>query len=536
MMRMVPIVRKKHKPHNMNQSSTSEQGINHVVILGGGTAGWLTAGLLAAHHNKPDARGYKLKISLVESDKIGTIGVGEGTWPTMRSTLRKIGLSETALVREANAAFKQGSQFVDWVDGSEHDAYYHPFCAPQASARLDLTPYWLQNKQQTFAHAMCFQPALCDEGLAPKNITIGEYQGLANYGYHLDAGLFSKMLHSHCTEKLGVTHIVDDVSSVERHEDGSIRGLRCEKAGLIEGDMFVDCSGFACVLIGKTLEVPFVDKRDVLMVDTALATQVEYPNPLSPIASQTISTAKPAGWVWDIGLSSRRGVGHVYSSEHMSEDEAHQVLLDHIGEGANQANIRKLSIRAGHRAKFWEKNCVAIGLSAGFLEPLEASALMLVELSATMLAEQLPARKSLLPMVQERFNQRFDYHWDRIIDFLKLHYVLSRRQEPFWQLNREKQTIPPRLLALLEEWRYRPPSRTDFELQKEVFSSESYLYVLYGMGFDTDLSHMQRSMKAHDFAQKQFQINQQVIIQNKNKLLSHRDFIAQIKDTGMHTR
>ena len=513
----------------------NNQDINRVVILGGGTAGWLTAGLLAARFNQPDADGRKLDVTLIESADIGIVGVGEGTWPTMRSTLKKIGLSETALIREANAAFKQGSQFVDWTHGTG-DNYYHPFSAPQASARLDLTPYWLLYGQGDYAQDCCFQPALCDANLAPKNITVPEYHGLANYGYHLDAGLFAKMLKQHCVSHLGVRHIVDQVNEVEREENGDIGHLKTDRSGDIHGDIFVDCSGFASLLIGKTLDVPFIDKKDVLMVDTALAMQVPYPDKLSPIASQTISTAKAAGWIWDIGLSNRRGVGHVYSSDFMSESEAEDILRQHIGEDADNIDVRKLSIRAGHRSLFWKNNCVAIGLSAGFLEPLEASALMLVELSANMLAEQLPARKSLMGNVAKRFNQRFTYHWERIVDFLKLHYVLSQRQEDFWRANRESQSIPLGLQSLLDEWRYRPPARTDFELQKEVFSSESFAYVLYGMGFKTDTGYLQRSMKAHDFAKKQLQLNQQVILQNKNKLLSHRDFIAQIKDTDMLTR
>ena len=510
------------------------KGVDHLVIVGGGTAGWLTAGLVAAQHSQADAAGRKLKVTLIESAQIGTVGVGEGTWPTMRNTVKKIGISETELIQHANAAFKQGSKFVGWVDGQ--DSYYHPFSAPQASARLDLTPYWLMHGEQAYAEDCCFQPALCDANLAPKNITIPEYQGLANYGYHLDAGLFAGMLKEHCVNNLGVVHIVDQVDRVDLRENGDIRALKTENSGEISGDMFVDCSGFASLLLGQALKVPFVDKRDVLMVDTALATQVPYADKYSPIASHTLSTAMSAGWVWDIGLSNRRGVGHVYSSEHMSENDAERALHQYIGIENPLPEVRKLNIRAGHRQQFWKNNCVAIGLSAGFLEPLEASALMLVELSAAMLAEQLPADKSLLPNVAKRFNQRFDYHWQKIVDFLKLHYVLSKRQEPFWQQNRENQTIPPGLLALLHEWRYRPPARSDFELQKEVFSSESYSYVLYGMGFKTDLSYMQRSMKAHDFAKKQMQLNQQVILQSKNKLLSHRDFIAQIKDTGMLSR
>ncbi|MEJ7806472.1 MAG: tryptophan 7-halogenase, partial [Telluria sp.] len=221
----------------------------------------------------------------------------------------------------------------------------------------------------------------------------------------------------------------------------------------------------------------------VLFNDTALAIQVPYPQEHSPISSQTTSTAQSAGWIWDIGLPTRRGIGYVYSSAHTSDAAAEQVLHQYVGQ-SDGASARKLTFKPGYRRQFWHRNCVGIGLSAGFIEPLEASALALVELSAAMLSDDMPATRAVMEIVARRFNEAFTYRWERVIDFLKLHYVLSRRTDSdYWRDNR---AAPERLDELLTLWRHRPPSRTDFGRIDEVFPSASYQYVLYGMGFRTE--------------------------------------------------
>ncbi len=219
-----------------------------------------------------------------------------------------------------------------------------------------------------------------------------------------------------------------------------------KQAGEIVGDLFVDCSGFAALLIGKTLGVGFKECGDVLFCDTALAVQVPFETPDAPMASQTISTAHAAGWTWDIGLPTRRGVGYVYSSRHSSEEAARETLLRYIGAQHRELPVRKIPIRAGHRATFWKRNCVAVGLASGFLEPLESSAIVLVELSAKLLAEQMPACREVMDIVAKRFNEVTMYRFGRIIDFLKLHYVLTKRTDSaFWRDNVDPATVPERL-------------------------------------------------------------------------------------------
>ncbi len=462
--------------------------VRNIVIVGGGTAGWLTAGVIAARHKGRMAGDFT--VTLVESPNVQIIGVGEGTWPTLRTTLRKMGVSETDLFRECDAAFKQGAKFAKWTTGAEDDAYYHPLMLPHGFSDLNLVPHWLNDQQgRSFCDAVSPQGAICDAGLAPKLITTPEYDAVANYAYHLDAGKFAPFLQKHCTTTLGVRHVLADVTRVNRAEDGDIVSVSTEQAGDIAGDLFVDCTGFAALLLGKALGVPFRDCSDVLFCDAALAVQVPFDSPDAALASHTISTAQSAGWIWDIGLPTRRGVGYVYSTAHSDDESAERELRAYIGPGAEALSVRKIPIRGGHRETFWKRNCVAVGLAAGFLEPLEASAIVLIELSAKLIAEQMPANREVMDIVARRFNETTLYRWGRIIDFLKLHYVLTRRRDTdFWIDNVDPATIPERLQNLLHLWKYQPPwFFEEFDRLDEVFPAASYQYVLYGMGYETEV-------------------------------------------------
>ncbi|MCM2679984.1 tryptophan halogenase family protein [Echinimonas agarilytica] len=461
--------------------------VTSIVIVGGGTAGWITAGTLAAKIKREHEA--NVSITLVESPDIPTIGVGEGTWPTMRTTLKKMGISETDFMRECNVSFKQGAKFAQWTTGTPDDFYYHPLVLPTDFDNTNLAPHWHHHNKGSFSENVCYQEALCEHGLAPKLITTAEYDAVANYAYHLDAGAFSEFLKRHCTTQLGVTHILDNVVSVKAATNGDISAVITQNNGDIDGDLFIDCTGFKSLLIGQHYNTPFKSCRDVLFADRALAVHVPYPDEQSPIASHTISTAQTSGWIWDIGLTNRRGVGHVFSSAHISDDQAHQQLLSYITPSyanADSLSVKSIDIDSGHREKFWVNNCVAVGLSAGFLEPLEASALVLVEISASMIAEQLPANRASMNIVAKRFNETFLYRWQRIIDFLKLHYMLSKRiDSKFWIDNRESSSIPDSLNELLTIWQHQYPWHGDFDRAVEVFPAASYQYVLYGMQFNT---------------------------------------------------
>lgn len=509
--------------------------IKSIVIVGGGAAGWITAGRIAAKHKTSSET--KIKVTLIESPSISIIGVGEGTWPTMRNTLMKMGISETEFMRECDATFKQGAKFAKWVDGTPNDFYYHPLMLPQGFNKVDLVPYW-QTKfnHQSFSDAVCFQEQICEQGLAPKLITTAEYASVANYAYHLNAGKFAEFLKNHCVNKLGVTHVLGDVISINSSSTGDIASVVTQQQGEIAGDLFVDCTGFSSLLLGQHLAVPFVDRSDVLFINNAIAMQVPYDREDSPIASHTISTGQAAGWIWDIGLVHRRGIGYVYSSDHTSHDQAEQVLRDYIGPAANNLSARKIPIKSGHRKLFWKKNCVAVGLAAGFLEPLEASALVLVELSADMIAEQLPACRDVMDITAKRFNETFLYRWDRIVDFLKLHYILSKRSDnSFWVDNRQPQTIPESLQELMRLWRYRSPGNCDFTSNNEVFPAASYQYVLYGMGFKMDTRFIAQTLDDQRTAAEQISQNANVIKKALRMLPNNRDLIKKIHEHGFAT-
>lgn len=496
-----------------------------ILIVGGGTAGWLSAALLAKKHAK------KIEICLVESSDIPTVGVGEGTWPSMRTTLQKIGISETEFVSQCSATFKQASKFVDWIAPSKH--YFHPFTQPAAYGKFEIAPYWESlSSAPTFCDAVTFQSQLCQMGLAPKSITHKEYETVANYGYHLDAGKFAELLKQHCINKLNVKHIVANVTQVHQHDDESIASVETDVSGVLSAEFFIDCSGFSSLLLGQTLGVPFIEKNDILFNDTALAMQVPYDNEHDPIACHTISTAQKAGWVWDIGLQHRRGVGYVFSSQHQSLEEAEQVLKQYVGAQAETLPLRKIEFKSGHRACFWRHNCVAVGLSSGFLEPLEASALMLVETSANFIADQLPMTKAEMKPIEKRFNEVFTAKWRGIIDFLKLHYVLSERQEAYWLDNKAQNSIPESLQEMLMLWKHRVPSEYDFLQSYEAFSASSYQYVLYGAGFMTDFSLLDHTMTHHERAKKQLDITAATAQQMALRLPQHRALINQIKQQG----
>ncbi len=489
---------------------TANTAVREVVVVGGGTAGWLAASLIAARTNESAAD--PIRVTLIESPDIPTIGVGEGTWPTMRRTLERIGLDERRFLLECDASFKQGSRFDGWVADDDGSSYLHPFAPPIPGSDDAVLAAWIYtDPAKSFAATVSPQAAVCAQNLAPKQASMPDYAGALNYGYHLDAVKFAALLQRHATSTLGVRHIRDHVTAVDSDASGDICSVATREHGSIRGDLFVDCSGHAALLLSGHYGIEFVDRSAVLFNDRALAAQVPV-EPDSVIASQTISTAHAAGWIWDIGLPTRRGIGCVYSSQHCSDDEAAATLDRYLAKNApggdkSERTYRQISFRSGHREKFWHRNCLAVGMSAGFLEPLEASAIVLVELSVEALLDDFPENRAVMDIQAARFNTLFRYRWDRIIDFLKLHYVLSKRQQPYWREHREPASIPPHLMDLLELWKHRTPNIRDLSQIDEVFPAASYQYVLYGMGTAPPVSDLLKTGSAEQPVQQAEQVS-----------------------------
>ncbi len=515
--------------------------INNVLVVGGGTAGWLTAAILAKQLNSkmPDA----VQVTLVESADIPIIGVGEGTWPTMRTTLQTLGVDEGEFMRECDATFKQGSEFVNWIEtptAEKSNSYFHPLSAVFHSAHdFNLAPYWLLHKQNgelpAYDLAVATQSRICQLGLAPKKITTPAYVALQNYSYHLNANKFASFIAKFAVKNLGVKHVIANVNNVTLNEFGYVSSVATDNAEFaeIKADFFVDCSGSRALIIEKALGVGWHSISDVIFNDTALAMQVPYENSDAPIATHTIATAREAGWIWDIGLHNRRGVGYVYSSKYTNDEKAEEVLRNYVGVQNQKLYVRKIALNLGYREKFWHKNCVAIGMSAAFIEPLEASAIFLVEAAAKMLADQFPRGAEAMPYVEEKYNKTFRLRWDKSVDFVKMHYCISKRRDTqYWVDNCDVKSIPETLQAKLNHWRSHPPTKHDFDYAYEPFILDSYLFVLYGMRFNTDLTHNASAFQDNELAQQKFrEINRVTELLSKD-LPSQRELVDKVYKYG----
>jgi flavin-dependent dehydrogenase len=505
---------------------------SRILIVGGGTAGWMTAAYLARVFGHGPACP---QITLIESPEIGTVGVGEGSIPTIRTTLQTLGINEAEFLRECSATFKQGIRFVDWEAEGTH--YSHPFETPYFTDGAGLLPYWLLQNPATrvpFAEAVTLQTRVADAGRAPKRAHEGGYfTGRMNYAYHFDAGRFGNLLAKYA-RLYGVTHLQGRVSDVKTGPEGIV-GVHSPEYGCLEADLYIDCTGFAARLIGQALGSPFHSLRDVLLTDTALAIQLPYADPQEAIPSHTISTAHEAGWTWDIGLDSRSGIGYVYSSAHSSDDRARDILRTYLrrysGDKAGNLEPRLIRFDPGYRKAQWVKNCCAIGLSAGFYEPLEATGIMMIEVAISLLVDCFPfigpadASAGL-------FNERMRQRYEKTAEFLKLHYCISKRPEAFWRDNADPATIPENLRNLLEMWKRRPPSRFDTLTDIDIFAASSYQYILYGMNYPTDI-HAQTPIHSRTEAADTIFARIRAFGDGAIRDLPlHRDLIAQVYANG----
>ena len=476
-----------------------------VLIVGGGSAGWMAAAYLNAALNRQGQR--IADISLIESPDIPRISVGEATVPSIRHLLSVIGIDEIEFMKATNATFKQSIKYVNWLRG-DGDAYHHPFSRNRVYP-LDFTGVnWLQSDRSIpFMETASVQPAICEMGLAPQMLGKWDFGHPLSYAYHMNAQKFADYLRDWSTAR-GVTHILDNVTHVDVGENGHIAGVDTKSGKQLEADLFIDCTGFAAILIEKALGVGFEDASQWLLCDRAITKHIPYENYYwGNVRPYTTATALSSGWVWDIPLSNLRSVGYLHSSQYISEDEAMREL--HAYEPhAKDFDARVIRFKVGRRKQAWAGNCVAIGLAGGFIEPLESTGLYLSDLAAVMLAEHFPRGEDWAPLAM-RFNRIMSNRFYEVLDFINMHYCLTRRTDTdFWKEVSKPERINPRLHAKLDYWRIKPPSPSDFEDQflpgfpgaaqaagshggdsrpavdtAALWNHESYECILYGMDF-----------------------------------------------------
>jgi tryptophan halogenase len=439
-----------------------DQPVKRVVIAGGGTAGWIAAYALVKQ------LGALLDITLVESDEIGTVGVGESTIPTARTFHQYMGIDEADFVRSTGSTFKLGISFEDWAN--EGDRYIHSFgTVGRSTWMVDFHHFWLRARELGVAADLgeyCLEHEAAKAGrFEPSD------QVPLNYAYHLDAGLYGRYLRG-LAEKGGVRRVEGKIAEVRQNgETGHIEALLLESGQAVEGDLFIDCTGFRALLIGKALGVAFEDWSHWLPTDSALAVQTRAVEPPLPY---TRAIAHRSGWRWKIPLQHRVGNGLVFSSAHMAEEEARRLLDDSI-DGDVLIEPRLIRFKAGYRPRVWVGNCIAMGLSSGFVEPLESTSIHLIMIAVTRLLQAFPHR-GVSSAVAERFNAQANREIEGIRDFIILHYRLNQRDEDLWRHCRAME-LPDSLrerIALFEE------AAHAFQDAHDLFRVDSWLQVMLG--------------------------------------------------------
>ena len=420
--------------------------MKNIVILGGGTAGWMTANLL---QKKWRQRG--IQISVVESPDIGIIGVGEGSTPLLKEFFDSLEISESEWMPQCNATYKNGISFNDWSTVPGYESYFHPFPCSLDFATFGFLYKYTELRRKgadVLAHPNRFSlmAGLTERKLAP--LPAENFPFHFQYGYHFDSVLIGKFLREKAKES-GVSHIEATVEKVEQESDGSIKSLLLNTGQILSGDFFVDCSGFASILLQKTLKVPFVSFSENLFNDSAVAIPTDIE---TEIPAETLSTALSNGWAWKIPLTNRFGNGYVFSSKYCSPDEAETELRSHLNILESDVEARHLKMMVGRVQETWAKNCVAVGLSQGFIEPLEATALQFVYSTIEQFSQALE-EGNFSGKNRDEFNARMNANFEGVRDYIVLHYKTnSRSDSQYWIDNRENQKISDNLRAMIECW------------------------------------------------------------------------------------
>jgi tryptophan 7-halogenase len=493
-----------------------------IVIVGGGSAGWMTAAALSRFLT----RGWS--ITLIESEEIGTVGVGEATIPGIRLFNAALGIDEDEFVRATQGSFKLGIEFDGWSRPGER--YIHAF--GQVGRDLGLIPfhhYWLRGRANGANDGLAAYSLTAGAAAANRftrgNPTPNAPLGPMTYAYHFDAGLYAAFLRKQA-EAAGVERIEGKISGVQRDgESGDVASVVLDNGVVVAGDLFVDCSGFRALLIEGALETGYDDWTHWLPCDRALAVPCASAKPLTPY---TRSTARKAGWQWRIPLQHRIGNGHVYCSSQISDDEAASILLANL-DGEALGDPRPIRFRTGMRRKFWNRNVVALGLSSGFLEPLESTSIHLIQSGIERLLKFLPSGP-VADADRDAYNAQSAFEFERIRDFIILHYHANQREEPFWKACRAME-IPATLAEKLEIFR---ANGRIFRVSEELFTELGWLQVMVGQGVMPAGYHPLADQLSDSDLAGFLAATRQVVDGSVAAMPSHEDFIARHCAAGVH--
>lgn len=513
--------------------------VKNVVVAGGGTAGWMTATYLKA------AFGDNVDVTVVESRRIGTIGVGEATFSDIRHFFDFLELKEEDWMPACNASYKLAVRFENWRAPGHH--FYHPFEQVRLVDGFPLTDWWLHDSPSERFDKDCFVvAALCDEGRSPRHLdgtlfdqnfvesaessralTMSEHQGQTQfpYAYHFEAALLAKFLTRYAVDR-GVRHVVDDIDEVVLDNAGWISHLYTREHGRIEGDLFVDCTGFRSLLMGNALEEPFESYQDTLPNDRAVALQVPLDDHERSIRPCTTATAQDAGWIWTIPLLDRVGTGYVYASDYCDPETAERTLREFVGPSAKQAEANHISMRIGRSRRSWVNNCVAIGLSSGFVEPLESTGIFFIHHAIEQLVKYFPATGHD-PRMRDLHNDAVAHVMDGVREFLVLHYVSAARDDTKYWRDAKTRKIPDGLADRMDRWQARlPDSETIFPYYHGL-PPYSYMCIVLGMGGRLPNPSPALSVMDDRAARDEFRMVREEAIRVVGELPTLRDYLKE---------